>query len=393
MDLLGELSSNSRAKAVMVTVAVLELAFIFPQPVYGAAPQTIPGAVDVSIFRSPTSGPAVATGALTDDHGNATSGTVAALAWPDEILSSTFKVGDRIPTPTVGWTSAKGDGTFTLRIDPRRLPAGYLSSSGHVNLNVFAWNGGRFADWSMSSQLASPSTYFQSLSVNRSDVPTLRLALKAQIAPSVGTIVSRPDVAGCGYYTLISTSLAWDDAGESLPFYSSTTSWFSLGSSHSVTLGVATSFNGTYGSWSASGSYTVSSGVLRTWDSSSDDRYYQVQTQYGKYSVSCYGYRVLPIKDTGQSATVIKGWQNWCRQPWIVSEPANFTFQRSGSSGYHYSLGGGVLTGSWIGLNLSYDTDYGSDNATSYHFVSPSKLCGNNDYPTYAGRITDNAYA
>jgi hypothetical protein len=250
----------------------------------------------------------------------------------------------------------------------------------------------RFAEWSTSTRLASSPTD-QPLSANRGNLSSLRLQLKDQIAPLAGHTLPTPDVAGCGYYTLLSTWNAWDNSGESLPFYSSTTSWFSIGSSHSITLGTAASGSGSYGTWGASGSYTLSAGVVRTWDQSSADRFYQVQTQYGKYSVTCYGYRVQPIQDTGGSSSVSEGWQNWCSNGWVVPEPAGFTFQRNTSSGYHYNLGGGVLTGSWLGINLSYDTAYATDNATFYHFVSGTKLCGNNNWPSSAGRITDNPYA
>jgi len=349
-----------------------------------AAPSSkVPAIVDESIFSSASNGPEVATGALADRSGRATAGTVVALAWPTEAVNKKFKVGDRIPTPTVGWGRAGSDGSFSLKLNSARITTDYVDGSGQLDLVLVAFDGSSQTQWGMSAHLdsAQPKEHVD-----------MRMTDPIAGGPSGGVAFGQPvsAVAGC-YYVLKATYNAWDNVAESYPYYYSTTSSFSIGYSHTMTLGAATSASGNYGTWSAGGGYAVTSGVSFSWSASNADRVYQVQTQYGKYQAICLPWLVKPIGPTGGARTVSSGWLDMCG--YAVAVGAGLTWTRNQSSGYHFSESWGVDISPWIGIDLSVDTAYASDRSLTYNFQRSSKLCGNNNYPASAGRIGENPYA
>jgi hypothetical protein len=388
-------------RSFAVVAGILATTTFAPSIGFAASSNLMPGVVDSSILRTPTVGQVVAQGKLTDSSGHPTSGTVAAVAWPAESLNKTFKIGDRIPTPTVGWTSAGSNGAFTLRVDRTRLPSGYVSPSGQLDLIVVGWSAGHVGQWSMSTTLASgsPTSSLAPLSSGAGSTANISIRLKDSVIASpaaamgrLAPITNTPDAIGC-YYILKSTYLAWDNAGESFPWYYSTTSGFSVSSSHGVTLGVGTSSSGAYGSFSNTGSYSTSAGVSNTWAKTPDDRTYRVQTQYGKYQNICTVWMARPIQPTGGSQTVYTGWTNFCGSHKWAPEAGGTEFKRVSGSGYHFYQSGGVQTAPWIGINLSYDSNYATDTWVTYDFAVDSKLCGNNNYPAWAGRINEYPYA
>lgn len=380
--------------------AIVASTVLVPSGVLAAPPNLTPGVVDASIFRAPTTGQVVANGTLADSSGRATSGKVAAVAWPAESLNKTFKVGDRIPTLTVGWATAGVNGAFTLRVDRSRVPSGYLSPSGQLDLVVFGWNSGHLGQWSMSTTLSSAPTA-SSLVPMSSGAGSAHISIQlkdsvvqsaASISGTTANAPASPDVVGC-YYVLKATYNALDNVAESYPYYYTTMSQFAISYSHGTTLGAATSTSGSYGSYKSAGSYSSSAGVGLTWAQSSANRIYQVQTEYGKYQNICTPWLVKPIGPTGGTSTAYPGWANFCGTGYVVPESGGVEFKRYSSSGYHFSESGGVQTSPFIGINLSVDSNYSTDTWVSYTFGQNSKLCGSNTWPANAGRINENPYA
>ena len=385
-----------RVLAALVTPVTLGAAFAIPTAA-GApqlpaiqAPLSVPGVIDTSVLSTPTQGPTVATGNLSNAAGAASSGWVAALAMPGEQFNKSLKIGDRIPTPTVGWAAAGSDGAFTLRVDRTLFPRGYLNGTGQANLQVIAWNGTTQTVWftpaQVSSVVAAPTR------VNSSPSARLNLRMKDAIvsAPRLSVKAPATPYATACVYLLVGKYLVWDNVGESLPYTGSqTTSWFSIGSSHTDTVGAATSLSGAYGSWRASGSYNTSSGVSITWPHTIYDVAYRVQTQYAKVLNSCGFYLTYPLGPTGGNAVVASSGPDWCNYGWEVNMSAGVTFTRNTGSGYDFYLGGGVLASGVLGINLSLDSKYASDRSMSYHFLYPGYLCGSNSWPSTSGRMNE----
>ena len=313
----------------------------------GSPFSTVPGIVQASLLESPTFGPVVAEGTLTDTSGNKAAGLGAALALPGEEINKTQRIGSRIVTPTVGWAASSSDGSFSLRIDPHLVRHGYESAAGIVNLQLVAWNGSSETDWFMPVSLASATTGGAAAAGSDS----IRLVLNRKMDSG-----ARPvgDASVPCTYTLLSTDNVWDNAGESLPWLGTgnpgTTSQFSIGYSHGETTGSAASSTGAFGSWSANGTTSTTADVTFTWAPQNTDRFYEVQSQYGKYKTPCsptiYTWARQP---TGGAQYVAAPMSNWCGGPYVTYEGPGLTFTRSSSSGDHFALSGGGegFDGAW----------------------------------------------
>lgn len=111
--------------------------------------------------------------------------------------------------------------------------------------------------------------------------------------------------------------------------------------------------------------------------------------QYGKYRLLCGGsyinsWYTQEIKATGGFTDA------YVADPgFTYSCPAVSAGQwsRYVSTGNHLSLSGGVLAASVLGINLSLDTNWDSAHILYYHLVANGKVCGDNDFPSYASRM------
>ncbi len=353
-----------------------------------------PLGVDPSVLQAPTDGPVVATGQLTDSYGQPASGTVAVMAWPNETYNRTLRIGSAVPTPTVGWVAAGPDGSFTLRVDASKIRADYVGPDGVVNLEAIGWTSTSQGRWAfpahiggtaLSSSAASPATAVASIRLVAKDAPSSVQAgwvgaRSNAINPSVGPLYP------CSY-VLQSTYDAMVVIGYTRP-YGADTGWMTDDSSHGWTLGAAISSSGAYGSWSASGSSTVTNGVSFTWVESVSYRDYRVEERYGKYRLACQsGYtndwweRVQYATGGYQSTNVSNTSFTYC-----VQVPAG-VWTRVSTSGNNFSLGGGVQISPLLGINLSVDTGYSSSHTLNYRLVATGKVCGDNATPTLASNM------
>lgn len=353
-----------------------------------------PLGVDPSVLQAPTDGPVVATGQLTDSHGQPGSGTVAVMAWPNEAYNRTLRIGSAVPTPTVGWAAAGSDGSFTLRVDASKIGADYVGPEGVVNLEAIGWTPTSQGRWAftahiggtaLSSSAASPTTAVASIRIVAKDAPSSVQAGWAgarsnAINPGVGPLLS------CGY-VLQSTYDAMVIIGYTRP-YGADTGWMTDQSSHGVTLGAAISSSGAYGSWSASGSTTGTTGVSFTWAESVAYRDYRVQERYGKYRLSCPSGYTNDWWDYAQYPTGGYQWTYVSNTSFTYCAPVSAgVWSRSSTSGNGFSLSGGVQITSLLGINLSAATDYSSSHYLNYRLVATGKVCGDNAVPSLASNI------
>jgi len=345
------------------------------------AADNVPGLVDLTAFRSASAGPVVATGTLVDAAGQPSVGMVAALVLPGEKVAKKLGPNDHLKTPTVGWTATAADGSFTLHADAARVPVGYWASGRTVNLLLLGWNGDKQGQWMTPADLGSESASTAGITIEL-DQP---IGAGAQ---SVGTSATAiPDATAC-VYTSAGWYIATSNIGESQPRYAS--SWMSISSSHTLTVGVAASANGGYGTWKASGTYSTTTGFSLTWSASPAIRVYQADIKYGKYRNSCSGsYITQPIGPTSGNHTVSDIRRTWCGYGWISAMSAGVTFTRSTQGGSDFSESAGVDASGVLGIDLSIDSAYASGSSLSYRFPSNSYLCGSNNYPAWASRMSE----
>jgi hypothetical protein len=208
-----------------------------------------------------------------------------------------------------------------------------------------------------------------------------------QAIPDVPAVV---DAAGeiCTW-RLLSTSDRWVVIGETWP-YGSDRGWMESSSSHSLTVGMAVSSSGTYGSWNASGSSTSSSGVTFEWAESSADRDYRVQERFGKYRLWCStsgwrnDYREKYVLSTGGYTNVLLG----TRPNYANCSPVGAgLWKRNASTGNHSVFATGVKISSLLGIDLSVDTNYASTRILNYRLATPGKVCGSDAVPSLAGKV------
>lgn len=342
-------------------------------PPGGAAPL----GVDPAVAGHPTTGPVALAGHVVDASGRPVAGEVAVLAWPSEATQHRFHDGDTIPVPTVGYARASKDGSFAVRLARGDIPAAFVSETGQVNLELVGWAGLQQATW-ITSVAATPSGGWRVLDT-RHEAPTLRLATASNIASDS----IQPALGGGCAWILQSSYYNWTNIGAGYP-YGSHSSWMTVGSSHTQTLGVAASSSGKYGSWSANGSMTTSDGVSFTWASSIAYRLYDVQVVYGAYQYRCtnglnYGWQYQPRYPSGGYQTVSTSYPSWGGTCVPVSAG---DWTRNQSSGSDFYMAGGVSAAGTIGINLSADSAYASDHSLTYHLTANGHVCGNNNVPS-----------
>jgi hypothetical protein len=353
------------------------------------AADNVPGTVDARVLRTATKGPIVATGTLLDSSGSPSAGMVAALVFPGEKIARSLKAKDSMSLATLGSTTAAANGSFTLRADASRVPAGYWAAGKTVNLMLVGWNGERQGLWMTPADLSASSSPAAAVTI-RLDQP---LGAETQSIGASSAAPASADVGAIGQatvcpYTSAGTYVATTNIGESQPRYA--TSWFKVGTSHKLTLGAAVSGNGAYGTWKASGSYSTTTGFSLEWSPSTAIRVYQADILYGKYRNVCtLTYITQPIGPTSGNHTPGDVRRSWCGNGWIAPMSAGVTFTRSTQGGSHFSESGGVDAGGAIGIDLSVDSEYASDSSTSYKFPRNSYMCGSNNYPAKASRMSE----
>lgn len=294
------------------------------------------------------------------------SGWVALLAWPDEARERTINDGDTIALPTVGWSTVGADGRYRVRLSPQAVPDGYLSSAGQVTLEMLAWadrgSGATFFSTNLGSSnravAARPDAVAEvAVADVTADLPRPSMVDPTSITPAVGCVS-----------TLVASQPVRAQFAETFPYLYNTTAWAGTSSSHSNTVDVAVSSSGTYGTWSASGSQTITSGITFTWPASTAHRGYDVEVLYGRWYNNCgYPYTFKPRYPTGGYYSETITYQNW---RYRCAHADAGTWSRNLSTGYSFSLSGGVKASSYLGINLTFTSKYASDRFMSYDRAS-----------------------
>lgn len=349
-----------------------------------AAPAAgVPLGVDAVALSAASTGQVVATGTLEDGGGHPTPGLVAVLAWPNETFNRTLSPGSSVATPTVGWARTAADGSFAVRVDPASIAADFTGANGVVNFSAIGWTSKSQGIWMFSARVGNAAATPERLAIpaDRPLMTTTSLSSPAQGGPGGGI-----SPQSC-MYVLQSSYDAMATVGRTIP-YGSDTGWMSSQSSHTLTLGAATSSSGTYGSWSQSGTTSTTMGVTFTWAESTAYRSYSDQMRYGKYRLYCNGlgmndYTEMVQYPTGGYGTASIGWSSYAN----CAPVSMGVWQRDSSSGNHFAMSVGVAISGLLGINLSSDANYASTHIIYYRLVASGKVCGDNNVPSLASNI------
>ncbi len=372
----------------------------------GAAPPTPadPPGIDSRVLASAPAGPVLVSGTLRDARGRAAAGKVAALAWPDEAFLVQHADGTPFTTPTVGWGRAGNNGRFNLQINQALLPAGYVAASGQVNLDIVGWTSSSVGVWSASTWLGDPVGGLgpvgpaKAAAVSHSpQIPDIVVdASQALSAPSTGVSFGTPVHAtpvGCipWWVDIGNSKYPTQQMGETLPWPSQRMpAKFKITNSESMSLGIASSFNGTYGSWSVAGTQSVTNSVTHDFPYSTADLGYYTTDRYDEYQdqhhfcetwMPQYYYRDIQNTGSGWSSGV--AYPAWCCTYLAYESPQVWSRNSSNS----YILSTGVGFSSVLGINLSVTESWSTNFEVFYNFTSAGWMCGNNNSPSVSSRV------
>lgn len=353
----------------------------------------------VTTAAAPTSA-VVASGVLADKAGHGAKGVVYALAWPGEDLLRTLKPGDTIDALLVGQADTDAAGNFSLAVDDNVIPKQARRRDGGLNLLLVGTDG--TSEAMLFQPAPSPAQVMgivASTSARAANDVTLKMDLRlpkdgSSATPAGGgkiTPNAAPPPLGypCGSWSLQSTRTVWVSMGQS---YSGPAKNFAtLDLSNSISNGTAISASGAYGSWSSSGSQTLTTGLTKTWTESLTDRDFQAQFVYGTYKSLCqFGYTryaFTPSYGTGGDQTPAA--VNYPARKYCTSITAGL-WTRSSGSGSSYGESVGVKASGYLGINLGVTHTYSGATNTkftlSYRPSSTVTICGDTDYPALASK-------
>jgi hypothetical protein len=389
-----------RRLIVVLYLSSIAAASVPPLP-DAAAWSKVPPDVDPARLEAPIPGVPVATGKLLDMRGRGVAGMVAAVLWPSEAMNREIHVGDSVPTPTVGWTRTGADGSYTIEIDPALVPSSYIEPDGRINLDYVGWTDDSIGRSGAPSTLASSSlAALKSADAARGSAPlTLDIVMDLPLTGFRTTDGSQAVAAGDAV-AASTTVCTWNLRSEydvntiigRAWTHGSDRGWMYTASSHGMTVGFATSTSGAYGTWTARGTTSASSGVTFEHAESTTDRDFRVAQRYGRYQLmDCAGvwqnnwqsrYRfAIGTFTTGGPGTKPSFPSNNCYPN------AAGIWTRHLSDGKAFTMSTGVKSAAALGIDLSVEVSYSSTHVLKYRLLSAGLLCGSNDVPARASEV------
>jgi hypothetical protein len=332
--------------------------------------------------------PVIAAGRATDfvDHGHGVQ--VFASAMPDATYLNAMKPGDSFHNLPIARGTLNSSGEFTLRADLDSIPADYRGPDGQVDLEIVVWDGRRSGQTLVSS--------FPSPTSDQRGGSALVKADENQVSQGTGAFAK--SWLSCSTTLPSRSHVRNARIGESITADWSQSSWLTYQSSQSLTLGTAFDVSNDTVGWKTGGSVTRSSGFGVDFDPSVYNRSYLLAVELGKYKDVCYTvssgsstyaytkYSFIPIRFTG-------GYSTGGASEFSVAECTGALGQgnwyRWDASGRAWSLSSGFDISGLVGFDVTSTSNWDSNNRLYYRQPKAGtyRVCGSNDYPSYASRI------
>ena len=331
---------------------------------------------------SPLTGTIAAQGRLVGAGGNAIQGArVILYAWPADSIVSKLKDGQLVPVRTVGTAYTTASGNYAVPVTSPAALQDSAAADGTVNLELIASTPAGFAAFSFPRRLvetaqgtaligasgnagtAAPQTANLHLTnVAASSAPPIQCGQLVK----VGTFGQRRTVVGAMYSHVPGVTMN-----------------FRYGSGQSSSLGVAVSGSGTFGTWSASGTHSISTNASETFPTFRNVTSHRYRTVfvYDEFRIECGG---LQAQATSWAAGATTLGATPPAATHCVTQQAGSTFVKDSTSAYTFS--GGVAMSGAIGVNLSAHTGYSTTAELRFAFSQTRSLCGTNALPGGAAR-------
>lgn len=340
---------------------------------------------------SPGAGQVIVQGVLYDADGSRAGAgeRVTLTAWPTSEVLAGLADGEPVPTLTAGVAITDAAGAFALRYSDPAALASYADADGTLDFSLESEAGGVPHSFNLSRTLPGADARVAA------QVPAdaaLAAAVALRPVPGASPATSERSVrdgeaslaAACAYVKLSDLGPRWVQVGEAYTV-SGVTAAFTYSSGASSTLGIGVSASGASGTFSLSGSNSVSSTLAISMPpiSGLGGRLWKTQFVYSKFGYACPptpGYQSYQVRATSfaggstYSSALSSPSASYCT-PQNAGSIVNVTT----SNAYTFS-GGAGLSGS-IGINLSSKTGFTSTAKLKFTFSSAGKLCGTTGYP------------
>lgn len=359
------------------------------------------------------------------------------------------KVGDSLPTYFIDEAdiSVEQGHRLVIRLAPSEVPPGFWSDSGMVNVLIHASTDEKAWYTSLSSQaVTTPTTLARVARVRAESArwvdpedlrvvdevtsgPELRFARRTATVSRAGALADEVDALGGPVFLspddrreggwdggvmepramsarcphggegphqtrTLPRKRVWATVGTSYPVGKSK-AWMTVGSgsANSTTYGGALKFPGVHAA--LSGTRSIDGGWTKIWNPSGVKRSYRKEIEYRR--VESYNYLAgpacdhvhwIPAGETGGTASNTKGINRPKWKKCVEALPGPFI--RNHADGNNYDYGAGVKLKDVLGIDLGVSRKYSRTQSLTYDIVGKNKmLCGNNDWPSRAGKVME----
>jgi hypothetical protein len=361
-----------------------------------AAHASTAGWLDEIALSSELGGEPIATGSLqTADGTNFDAGLPVVLwGWPSHDVLEAMSDGDTVKLTPLGKALTDENGEFEIRVEDAAAAERLADDDGGVSLEIQAWSPEGQASYSFTSELVDDEL----ASTDATDIVAHEAESASEAPSDIQSVFDKTDI--CGATKLVTYRDVDTVVGRMYAKTSGISSYFSLKNGADTKLGVASSANGKYGSFSQSGTSTISIEDTFTWGKKSltAGRQFVTDFTYAKFSNWCYpvgtglssddvySYSVRPISWDGggtyAAATIPSVGTGNCR-PF-----GDGTYQERKTT-TATTASSGVKISSIVGIDLTSQVGYSSDAVARIYNDSgvQKRICGTNGVPTSPGRF------
>jgi hypothetical protein len=334
--------------------------------------------------------PVVADGRVLRSDGGAEAGQgVILLAWPADDVVASMRVGDTVKLQPVATAITDTAGRYKLRIAELSQVRSQAGPDGLVNFEVVT---GGARPHAFTRQLtAGTTTMLTSAGVaplapaaaEAADFATARTgAASTEAALSAAALSAAPvDKVNCTVTKVQDFGSRWAIVGQTYSTTSGVNMTFTYTQGASSSLGVAYSNTLSGGSWSQSGTNSVSTSTTINFGTASGaiSRYDETTFSFGEFFLPCNAgawYEVKPTSFDGGTRFVsaATATANMCR-PYQAGtgQLKNNTTAITWTNGVSFT--------DIIGISLSAHTGYTTSASIDAEFTATHNLCGANAYP------------
>lgn len=312
--------------------------------------------------------------------------------WPANEVLETLQDGETVKLIPVGKATTGEDGQFELRISDEAAVERAADIGGNANFTVSGPNQDSLIDHNFSAP--ARATARNKAAAMRGSAPE-HVSLRGQnnrVAGAAGSdSMQAPAMQKTCYTTKVATYASRPGiVGASYVQTSGVKADFDYSASGTTTSSVGVSYGGTYGSYSSSGSTTVSSNSTITFPAvgANTKRIHRTAFNIGKFRIYCESGSGTPISTRYQVRAYQVAGGNY---DYI---PANSLTAPSSNCEYYNPDGGqsldstratnwtnGLSLKSQIGIDLSVTSGYSGTVKQVWKFTSRRALCGTNGSP------------